>query len=183
MKKLFVIAVLGIFLSTQAIAPRKAHAVLGGGVALLSGGIGVLVVGGVISAASWGTIGVVQFLSDRSQCGGGSYACLMAFLTASAGAVIGFVVLDENGQAVPQYTALTADQASELGITPMELDHYNQEIPSINAVTETVTYELARSDQPTLEQSTALWNSYKSAISPDAYSAMAKIAQGATKAN
>jgi hypothetical protein len=131
----------------------------------------VVVVGGVVVAA-----GVVTGLVTAGRyCGGDSLACLLGLMLAAAIAApimaVGLLIMDAENTI--QLVPLDAAAARKLNVTAAERQAYNAELHELSALSAFVAETVG--PQGTLEESVAVWSEVKDAVSPEAFSALAKV--------
>lgn len=180
MKKLTSCLVLLLTLSTAPVATRSAHAVVMGGSAIVYAANG---------AAIPAAIGPMALDGLEILLGGGAGVGLAAWCghdpcsilgVAGALAVIaGLTILDDDAQAVPQFSALGPEQASRLGLSSLEISTYQAEIPEINSVMQTITAELsarrAQGQAVSPTDAAGLWAEYSGSLSPESLQVMHAI--------
>lgn len=120
----------------------------------------------------------------------GTYLCLLMGVNegfdGNDGAVkwftlAGLLLLDSNGNPTADFAPMTEQAAAHLGVSAQELAAFNQELPEINAINESLTAEasarLAEGESQSDVQNAvrAQWSENKAALSPDAASALDKI--------
>lgn len=180
MKSTVAIAAAGILLAQSLVAPKPAHALASAGMGFFAmssaslvalSGSGALVGG---SALAW-----TALLGAWTDVDGHD---LSTPVTSIAGwlTVIGVVALDSPNGGSPSFGAITPQQSTTLGVTnPEALVTYNQELPEINAIQETVTAELGarqtRGETISVQDSAALWSRYGSNLSPQSFEVMRAI--------
>lgn len=89
--------------------------------------------------------------------------------------LVGYIVLDQDGSSDFQFATLSPKKAENLGIEKTSLEIYNSEINELNAVKNSVSAELSRTESPSLEKSAALWREYQGALSPETFEVMRTI--------
>jgi len=87
--------------------------------------------------------------------------------------IFGLVILDDE-QTVA-YTTLNPVEARKAGLNSMELQSFNAEVDQINAPASYVDSEPERMNEPTKEDSAAIWTEVKDTLSPEAFSALVKV--------
>jgi hypothetical protein len=110
-----------------------------------------------------------------------NYKHIMDFFPLGYG--IGFNILDgENGQEIQFAKIESAETAKSIGLTDSELSAYNQELDTINLINQEVASQLQGDSQQDIEKARAAWLSHQADLSPEAFSAMTKVAQSAAQA-
>jgi hypothetical protein len=131
----------------------------------------VLVTAGIVVAAGGGGLMGVALLTPCT--GSGCMANLGPWILGGIIGLFGLVILDDEQTAA--YTPLNIREAKKIGISPVELQNFNNEVDQINALAAYVDTELSRMNKPTKEDSAALWSEVKDTLSPEAFSALVKV--------
>lgn len=169
-KKIVLLGLISLLVGS--LQPRASHAVVGEGFGLPA----VATVGALLPLTA--LVGVSVY-ADQSggNCGDAGVDCYIAMggLT-----LVGLVLLDDNQAQTFVFGPLSDQQAHALGI---DAANYNQELPEINAVQDTVREDLRNTVKyrPTMSVSEitelfqSRWGAYQTALSPQAYSVVQAI--------
>jgi hypothetical protein len=158
------------FASVSATQPKPAHAVVG----LATGNGTVLVTGALL-----GGLGTLAFgaswiaLDNRHE----SILSVFGFGVGFMSGVAGVIVLEGGNM---EFGHLDVKQAKAIGLTPGELQSYEDELSEANAVLEDQRLarvaELEKTGTVSIRNSQADWREAGTALSPLTFSAMQKIA-------
>lgn len=184
-KKTLTFALAATLFAQSAITPPPAHALVaaGLGIAGVAAGGAVALVGSGIFVA--GAAGVLLTPDDDGENWG---VRLDQVLFAGGIAAVGIIVLDQGHGGTISYSAITPEQGTALGITDTRvLDVYNNEVPQINAIRETIASQMserqARRQSISVADSAALWSQYAADLSPESFEVMRAIVGQKTAQN
>jgi hypothetical protein len=156
-------------------APKHANAALG----LTTGDAQTAIIGASIAgAAGLATAGIFSLKPHPA------YAPLVLFgLTTSAALTLaGIIVLDGSSL---EFGHITLTEALEADLTESEWRAYEDELPEISAVSQTVNAELSklyqRNGTVTFQDAQPLWLKYGTSLSNEAFSAVIKLCAHALK--
>jgi len=165
----FVASLTLLFCVSQFVAPRS-EALVG----LIFKNRTIKVIGG-LGALGGATFGLTSYAAAVSATTLGSMITLSLF-TAWGIALGGFGVIlldDQNTVADIEFETINIDQPDQyLGFTRDEAEIYNQELPMLNAIRQTIASEV-NSNEDTSD-SEALWLKYSKALNPATFS-IAKV--------
>lgn len=130
----------------------------------------VAVTTGLVIAGGGGVIAIADLTSKEEYFKG-----LITVLIALPIMALGLIVLDEDKTV--SFSALTATDARNLGISLETAAIFNAELDQANAMFAYVSEEMTASKTQTNEESVALWNDVKESVSPETFSTMVKIAE------
>lgn len=100
---------------------------------------------------------------------------LLMYIGGIGAMIAGAVVLDgEDGQELA-FTPVDLRAARKLNLSESELLAFNQEVDQINALAAYVNMEISSHEKPSAMDAANLWNDVRSEISPEAFSALAKV--------
>ncbi len=131
-----------------------------------------VVVGGLVAAGLGGSalfFGTDLFDHCPNTCEGGVVAGLLGIT------MIGLGVILLDGEQEIQFSTLNSKQARALGISAAELSSFNSEIDQANFLMSYVKDEVVGLKTTNFEESAKIWNEVKDQVSPETFSAMAKI--------
>jgi hypothetical protein len=168
MKKWIATSVLALTVATAAIFPvQRANAIIG-----LTAAPG-LTVAGIASLSSGVGVGAFMALCDDEP----------GFILAASAAIVGLVLLDGSNSQDIAFAAVSPAVAQSIGLSNAELDAYNHELDTINLIRENVESQLNTSDsnQANVQKAATLWKTYENDLSPEAFSAVEKVAQAAAQ--
>jgi len=138
-------------LSTASLMPMKAQA--------------------LISLASWTSPRVIFFGAFSGvSVGDDAGAAVLGLLV-----FVGIVILDQNGQQVPAFAPVSLEQKALIGLSDDEFNAYNDSIPEINSVVQSVAQDLSIKTAPTVQDSRAAWSNYEDQLPDGAMNAIQKI--------
>jgi hypothetical protein len=166
-KNWIVAPVLAVTIATAAIFPiQPAHAIIG-----LTAAPGLTIAG--IACLSSG-LGVGTLMAAADAEGG--------FIIAASAAIVGLVLLDGSAGQDVAFAAVSPAVAQSIGLSSAEAEAYNHELDSINLIRQNVESQMdpAASNQANIQKASALWKSYQNDLSPEAFSAVEKVAQAAS---
>lgn len=165
------------FVSTSAIQPKPAHAIVG-----LAVGSGPMVIAALVT----GMVGVfaapfVQDEVDTSFCGNSPDCGKAGDRTIQIGLALGILVLDGKNPGSASLAPVNAAQAKRFGLTADEARAYNENLDELNAVADSVGFRLAHAKQADLKTARALWNQYGVSVEPTALAAAKKLVTNTVK--
>lgn len=91
------------------------------------------------------------------------------------GSFMGLMILDGEETQSYSYNQMSEEEALKLGLTSVELESYNSEVDQLNYLVAEVSGELARAENPTIDQSVKIWDELKPSLSPNTLSAVTKM--------
>ena len=97
------------------------------------------------------------------------------FVGIGSAILIGAGLILLEGQQSFSYSEITQEDAQDLGITESERLSFNSQIDEVNAVNAQVTAEVSSIEDATAEDAKAVWETARSALSPEAFSALQKV--------
>jgi hypothetical protein len=163
-KKIMIFSMIGI--CGINLMPRKSHAIVG----LATGMVPLMIVGGGLIVS----VPLIDAIGNDDP--------LLQIFWTFFGAISGIVLLDDQHQVTPHFSALNAQSAQSLQIDPAtEMTAYNEALPTINAINQTIVSETNQYNKPevSLDQVatfvTQEWNTYSAVLSPAALSALKKV--------
>lgn len=169
------------FTSISSVKPKPAHALIGA----VSGSPATLITGSVIGGLGLLLVGgtAVALGGDQGSPDGRMAAAMIGIPVILAGmglTIMGLIILD--GSEV-EFGHLNGAQAKKLGLTVDELAAYEDELEEINAILQEQkqarAHELASTGTIDVKNSAADWKRNGVALSPEAFSAIKKIAANA----
>ncbi len=102
--------------------------------------------------------------------------CLAVLFPLAIGGVIGIAgLITLEGEQELQFTALDRVAAQRIGVSDAERVAFNEEIDQANILISDVSHQLSTIENLTVEDSASLWDSMRSFVSPETFSAMQKI--------
>ena len=134
------------------------------------GGLAGATVGGVVGAVSGAVVGApVQQAQKASSNGlylGGVGLGFFGAIYAGIWSIYhGIVLLDANNPVKDfTFSPLTEEEGTKLGMTKDQVDLYNKIYPILNMVKDQIAAKLNQSDNPSLEESIALWDEMRAFI-------------------
>jgi hypothetical protein len=137
----------------------------------LATGSPITVVAGVIVAAGGA---VTAFSAERAP----DIITALVMYVGGIGAIIaGVIVLNgEEGQMM-EFAPVNSRDVQKIGLTTPEALHFNQEIDQINALASYVAAEISLMKNPKAEDAAQIWMDVRNEISPEAFSALAKVSK------
>ncbi|MGK5089062.1 hypothetical protein WDW86_16010 [Bdellovibrionota bacterium FG-2] len=164
--KSFLVVVSSVFLVTSTLVPQKSYAL----VAVATADAPVVLGGVAVSALGWGlVVGGASKLNKGDGRGG------LVFLVGAMITGMGLIMLDEEGGQRVQFAELDTAHAEALGVSVPSLEKYNQELDELNAISNSISAELATYESPTIEDSAKLWKEYRENLSPETFEVVVKV--------
>jgi hypothetical protein len=164
-KKTVLFAMMGLTLVN--FTPRKSEALVG----LATGVVPMMIIGGGAT--------VLGFALSSGALDPADELTKIDFFLAG---IVGLIVLDDHHQVSPHFAALNAENARGFDIDPgAEMNAYNQSLPAINAINQTIVTETLAFNQANTTRAelsdfiTAKWANYGALLDPNALSALKKV--------
>ncbi|MGK5088624.1 hypothetical protein WDW86_13785 [Bdellovibrionota bacterium FG-2] len=173
-QKSFLVLVLCALVTSSALAPKRAHAVVG----LATANVPAMIVGGALLAVGGGLVLDAAIPRKPINPVGEVLRAFVGAVELLAGGTLGIaglVVLDQEGSKEIAFSELSIEQATALSVTDESREVYNQELEELNAIKDSVASDLSGDQHPTIEKSAELWNSYKANLSPATLEVMGKV--------
>jgi hypothetical protein len=139
---------------------------------------------GVSFAAPGAVVAGVAILAVGAVGGYGSYRLIKsgktglgiaAAVVSAAGGYLGFIILDGKQEA--KFAEISADAASELGVSEAEREIYNSEIEQVNAIAREIGSELVNQNSDSVEAARDMWMDLGTELSPETMKTVIAIAQ------
>jgi hypothetical protein len=169
-RKLFVTYLALAVITTSAVVPRRSEAAFAG---LLLGGGPVAVVFGALFLAGgvYSTVRAFVHLTDETGDRHKHINLGMLYLFA------GIILLDEKSGDM-SFTEINDEAAKKWNLTWAEKEAYNNQVGHLNLIRETILASWNSGELKTVQDTAKAWDSYKDAISPEAWSAFKKVMNG-----
>ncbi len=194
MKKIITAILIATMITSTTFAPKNANALIAAGIAnpalgmvglyIFLGGIAAIPVGAVGGAIGGGVCDIYSKVKKNKYCTGSKKfedsgtaqgflgGAVVGLVIAWAGQV-GLVVLDEKTQKV-NFGDIDEKTANKYGITPGELESFNNENDQLSLVFNEISTELG-SGEHNANDSSELWQKYKGLFSEKTQSALQKM--------
>lgn len=96
-------------------------------------------------------------------------------ILSAGGGYFGFLLLD--GEQGAKFSELSAEGASDLGITAAELEIYNSEVEQVNAIAREIGSELTKQNSDSADLARDMWMELGTQLAPETMKTVIAIAQ------